>query len=113
MASSVEFSASDSLQQTRSLSLAIMDEGSLTWCERLHDGWLAGFARYDGQGVTDFKDHRFATINRYDQRRRRLGGWMVPDSITRQMQPHATLSGALGADGCCILAAAKNRKFMC
>jgi hypothetical protein len=99
MASSVEVFASDSLQHTRSLSLGIMDEGSLTWFNRLGDGWLAGFAHYDGQGGTNFKDHRFATINRYDQRWRRLGGWMIPDSIARQMQPYAASGGALGADG--------------
>ena len=38
MASSVEVFASDSLQHTRSLSLGIVDEGSLTWFDRLGDG---------------------------------------------------------------------------
>ena len=99
MASSVEVFATDSLQHIHSLSLGIMDEGSLTWFDRLGEGWLAGFAHYDGQGGTEFKDHRFATIYRYDQSWRRLGGWMIPDSVTRQMQPYAASGGALGADG--------------
>ena len=38
MASSVEVFASDSIQHTRSLSLGIMDEGSLTWFDRLVGG---------------------------------------------------------------------------
>ena len=99
MASSVEVFATDSLRHIHSLSLGIMDEGSLTWFDRLGEGWLAGFAHYDGQGGTGFKDHRFATIYRYDQSWRRLGGWMIPDSVTRQMQPYAASGGALGADG--------------
>ncbi|HBW84360.1 MAG: hypothetical protein CMD92_05010 [Gammaproteobacteria bacterium] len=99
MASSIEVFSTDPLLHTHSLSLGIMDEGSLTWFDRLGNGWLAGFAHYDGQGGTSFKDHRFATIYRYDQRWRRLGGWMIPDSVTRQMQPYAASGGALGADG--------------
>lgn len=85
MASSVEVFATDSLQHTHSLSLGIMDEGSLACFDRLGEGWLAGFAHYDGRGRTEFKDHRFATIYRYDRSWRRLGGWMIPNSVTRQI----------------------------
>ena len=99
MASSVEVFASDSLQHTRSLSLGIMDEGSLTWFDRLGDGWSAGFAHYDGQGGTGFKDHRFSEIYRFDQRWRKQGGWMIADSVTRQIQLYAASGGALGSDG--------------
>ncbi len=99
MASSIEVFATEPLQHTHSLSLGIMDEGSLTWFDRLGNGWLAGFAHYDGKGGTNFKDHRFTTIYRYDERWRRLGGWMIPDSVTRQMQPYAASGGAIGADG--------------
>ena len=63
MVSSVEVFASESLQHNFSLSLGIMDKGSLTWFNRLAAGWLADFAHYDGQSGTEFKDHRFATIN--------------------------------------------------
>ena len=38
MASSVEVFATDSLQHIHSLSLGIMDEGSLTWFDRLGEG---------------------------------------------------------------------------
>ena len=88
-----------------------MDKGPLTWFNRLGDGWLADFAHYDGQGGTDFKDHRFATINRYDQRWRRLGGWIIPDSITRQMQPYSASGGASGAYGLLYLNGHEKREI--
>lgn len=99
MASSIEVFDSATLDHSQSLSLGVLDEGSLTWFDHLGDGWLAGFAHYDADGGLSYKDHHFATINRYDSKWRRLGGWMIPESVIARMQPHAASGGAIGPDG--------------
>ncbi|HBJ88930.1 MAG TPA: hypothetical protein DDZ21_03080 [Gammaproteobacteria bacterium] len=99
MASSIEVFDTETLKHSQSLSLGVLDEGSLTWFDRLDDGWLAGFAHYDADGGLSYKDHRFATINRYDNAWRRLGGWMIPESVIARMQPYAASGGAIGPDG--------------
>lgn len=99
MASSIEVFDTAALRHSQSLSLGVLDEGSLTWFDHLGDGWLAGFAHYDADGGLSYKDHRFATINRYDNEWRRLGGWMIPESVIARMQPHAASGGAIGPDG--------------
>lgn len=99
MASSIEVFDSATLTHRQSLSLGVLDEGSLTWFDHLGDGWLAGFAHYDEDGGLSYKDHRFATIDRYDNAWRRLGGWMIPESVIARMQPYAASGGAIGPDG--------------
>lgn len=99
MASSIEVFDSATLSHRQSLSLGVLDEGSLTWFDHLGDGWLAGFAHYDEDGGLSYKDHRFATIDRYDNAWRRLGGWMIPESVIARMQPYAASGGAIGPDG--------------
>ena len=76
-----------------------MDEGSLTWFGRLGAGWIAGFAHYDGNGGSGFKDHRYASVVRFDDQWRRNGGWLMPESVLQRMAPHAASGGAIGPDG--------------
>jgi hypothetical protein len=99
MASSLEVLNTDTMEHVRSYSLGVLEEGSLTWYDRLGDGWVAGFAHYDEDGGLSFKDHSFASIIRYDDQWRRIGGWMIPASVTDRMQPYAASGGALGPDG--------------
>lgn len=99
MASSIEIFDAQTMEHQRSFSLGILEEGSLTWFERLGDGWVAGFAHYDEDGGLDYKDHSFASIVRYDAQWRRIGGWMIPETTIARMQPYAASGGALGADG--------------
>ncbi len=99
MASSVEVFDTSTMQHLRTFSLGVLEEGSLTWFERLGDGWIAGFAHYDERGGLAYKDHSFASIVRYDDQWRRVGGWMIPESAIERMQPYAASGGALGADG--------------
>ncbi len=99
MASSIEIFDATTMAHQRSFSLGILEEGSLTWFERLGDGWIAGFAHYDEGGGLDYKDHSFASIVRYDAQWRRIGGWMIPESTIARMQPYAASGGALGDDG--------------
>lgn len=99
MASSLEVFATDTMEHSRSYSLGVLDDGSLTWYDRLGDGWIAGYAHYDEDGGLSYKDHSFATISRYDNDWRRLGGWMIPETVIARMQPHAASGGAIGPDG--------------
>lgn len=99
MASSIEIFDTSTMEHVESFSLGVMEEGSLTWFERLGDGWIAGFAHYDERGGLTYKDHSFASIVRYDDQWRRVGGWMIPESAIARMQPYAASGGALGADG--------------
>jgi hypothetical protein len=99
MASSIEVYDTDSMDHVQSLSLGVLEEGSLTWFDHLGDGWIAGFAHYDEGGGLEYKDHSFASIVRYDSSWRRQGGWMIPETVIERMKPYAASGGALGPDG--------------
>lgn len=99
MASTLEVINTDTMTHSRSYSLGVLEEGSLTWYDRLGDGWIAGFAHYDEDGGLSYKDHSFASIIRYDNQWRRIGGWMIPETAIDRMQPHAASGGAIGPDG--------------
>lgn len=99
MASSIEVFDTRTMEHVRSFSLGVLEEGSLTWFDRLGDGWIAGFAHYDASGGLNYKDHSFASIIRYDDQWRRVGGWMIPESAISRMQPYAASGGELGDDG--------------
>lgn len=100
MASSIEVFTTDPVDHFTSHSLGLMDEGSLTWFDRYRDGWLAAFAHYDGSdGGLAFKGHRFSGIVTFDERWRRTGGWMLPNSILGALAPDAASGGQIGPDG--------------
>jgi hypothetical protein len=99
MASSIEIFDTETMEHARSFSLGIMEEGSLTWFDRLGAGWIAGFAHYDATGGLEYKDHSFSAIARYDSNWRRQGGWMIPASVIQRMKPMAASGGAIGPDG--------------
>jgi hypothetical protein len=99
MANSIEIIDTETMEHVGSYSLGMMEEGTFNWFNRLGDGWIAGFAHYDGRGGLKYKDHSFATINRYDRRWRRVGGWMIPQGILERMEPMAASGGAIGPDG--------------
>lgn len=99
MASSIEVFDTASMTLVASYSLGMLDEGSLTWFERIPGGWMAGFAHYDENGGLPYKNHSYASIMRYDESWRRIGGWMIPDTAISRMQPHAASGGGLGPDG--------------
>ncbi|MGB3469318.1 MAG: hypothetical protein WBA51_00680 [Erythrobacter sp.] len=98
MASSIERFDPVSLEHIGSHALGAV-AGSLTWLDR-HDGsnW-AGFAEYDEKGGTPGRDHRWGQIVRYDDDWRRVGGYILPDSVLSRMAPHSTSGGAFGPDG--------------
>ncbi len=72
MASSVEIFDSASMARTGSHSLRLMDAGSLTWFDRLDEGWIAGFAHYNDETGEPFKTNPGAGIHTSDARLPRL-----------------------------------------
>jgi hypothetical protein len=99
MASSIEVFDPISLEHVSSVSLGMRDEGSLTWFDRYHTGWIAGFSHYDKNGGVPFKDHSFSSVVTFDREWRRTGGWLLPDSTLERMAPYASSGGAIGPDG--------------
>lgn len=98
MASSIEIFDTQTMTHVDSRSLGLTD-GSLVWFDRFEDGWIAGFAHYDGEGGVPDKDHRFTRIVRYDADWIARGGWMLPDAVLDRLAPHSTSGGGVGPDG--------------
>lgn len=99
MASSIEIFDTTTLDHVDSHSLGMLDEGSLTWVDRVSGGWIAGFAHYTGNGGLAFKDHRFSSVLAFDGEWRRTGGWVFPPEVVARMDPHAASGGVIGPDG--------------
>jgi hypothetical protein len=99
MGSSIEMFDAATLDHARSHSLGLLDEGSLTWFDKYHGGYVAGFAHYDGTGGVGFKNHRFSSVVTFDDEWRRTGGWLFPPTVVARMAPHAASGGGIGPDG--------------
>lgn len=99
MGSSVEIFDAETLEHVDSHSLGLMDEGSLTFFERYGDGWIAGFAHYDGNGGVAYKGAEHSSIVTFDNEWRRTGGWLLPPSVQARMAPYAASGGSVGEDG--------------
>jgi hypothetical protein len=99
MTSSVEVFDAATLMPLASHSLGYRPEGSLVWLEPIREGWLAGFAHYDGKGGEPDKSQRYSGVVQFDEHWRRTGGWVFPDTVLQRMAPHAASGGAIGPDG--------------
>lgn len=98
MGSSIEIFDAATLRHVESHSFGMLDEGSLTFFDRLGEGWIAGFAHYNEIGGLEYKDAEFAGVVLYDSAWRRTGGYMLPQSVLDRMAPDAASGGAIGAD---------------
>lgn len=99
MGSSVEVIDTASMKHESSHSLGLTDEGSLTFFEPYLDGYIAGFAHYEGTGGAGYKGSRYGAIVTYDGQWRRTGGWLIPESVQTKMAPHGASGGGIGPDG--------------
>jgi hypothetical protein len=99
MASSIEVFSTDPLSHVQSYGLGILDEGSIVWTDKVAEGWIAGFAHYDGKGGLEHKNHAYSSVVLYDEAWRRVGGWAFPASVLDRMQPYSASGGAIGPDG--------------
>jgi len=98
MASSIEIFETETMAHagTRSLGLT---EGSLVWFDRVNDGWLAGFAHYDGKGGIEDKTHRWTRVVLFGQNWQEAESWMLPDSVLDRLMPYSASGGGVGPDG--------------
>ena len=99
MASSVEVFDAATMEHVDSHSLGLMDEGSLTWFDRLGEAWIAGFAHYNDETGEPFKGNAYAGVHTFDSQWRRTGGWRLPTALIERMAPQAASGGAIGRDG--------------
>lgn len=99
MTSSVEVFDALTLAPVASHSLGYRTEGSLVWLAPVREGWIAGFAHYDGKGGESGKPQRYSGVVQFDDHWRRTAGWVFPDDVLERMAPHAASGGAIGPDG--------------
>ena len=98
-ANSIEVFNAQTLAHARSISLGIMDEGSLVWFSRQKRGWIVGLAHYNDETGLPFKNNSHAGVFQFDTEWRRTGGWALPPAIVERMAPQAASGGAVGPDG--------------
>lgn len=98
MAGSLEWFDASSLRPIRSRPLGSTD-GSLVWVDELANGWVAGFAHYDGRGGKLGKSHRATRIVQFDTAWAPVGSWLLPDSVLERMQPYSASGGSVGPKG--------------
>lgn len=97
-ANSIEVFDVQTLAHARSISLGIMDEGSLVWFSRQQRGWIVGLAHYNDETGLPFKNNSHAGVFEFDTEWRRTGGWALPPAIVERMAPQAASGGAIGPD---------------
>lgn len=96
--STVEVFDPQSLEHRRTISLGL-GTGSLTWIERRDGAWWGMFANYDGRGGEAPRDHRHATLVRFDDAWRRTESWALPATILERVAPMSISGGGWGPDG--------------
>jgi hypothetical protein len=97
--SSVEVFSTDTLEHIDTHSFGIY-EGSLTWIDRRDDSWWAVFAHYSKK-VNDnqfAKPHTYTTLVQFDDRWRRIAGWIFPDGVLERFAPNSCSGGLWGPD---------------
>lgn len=98
--SSVEVFSTATLEHIDTHSFGIY-EGSLTWIDRRDNSWWAVFAHYSEKvNENQFaKPHTYTSLVQFDNRWRRVAGWIFPDSVLERFAPHSCSGGFWGPDG--------------
>jgi len=97
--SSIEVFSTDTLEHIDTHSFGIY-EGSLTWIDRRGDSWWAVFAHYSKK-VNDnefAKPHTYTSLVQFDDRWRRVAGWVFPVPVLERFAPHSCSGGFWGPD---------------
>ena len=98
MVSSIEIFDVEEMEHVGSHSFGI-HAGSATWVDR-HDGaWWVAFANYAGVGGTPGRGPEWTTVERYDDRWARTGGWVFPPEVVASFDRMSSSGGAWGPDG--------------
>jgi hypothetical protein len=96
MASSIEIFDPNKLKHIGSYSFGI-NIGSATWIDRKDGFWYVGFAHYSGKNSSEGRDSSWTQVIKFDNKWRRLEGWMFPKNIIELFKPSSN-SGATWVD---------------
>lgn len=99
MTSAIEVFDPVAMKHLSTISLGMLNAGSLTWVDRKDGFWWAGFANYAGKAGEPGHDHRYTTILKLDDQWRQLEGWALPDAVLDRMAPMSNSGGSWGDDG--------------
>jgi len=99
MTGSVEFFDTQTLLPSGSHSIGSY-LGSVTWVLPYEDGWLVCFAHYGNRAAEPNRDPTWTNLVYFDNRWRRVGGWVFPKALFNHIGGAYTLSGgAFGPEG--------------
>ncbi|MEZ5275071.1 MAG: hypothetical protein R3F07_01670 [Opitutaceae bacterium] len=96
--SSIEIFDAETLEPVDSISLG-HGFGSFTWLDRWNGEWFACFAFYGNRAAEPARDPSWTQIIRFDERFRRLEGWVFPDGLIEKFANYSCSGGAFGPDG--------------
>lgn len=98
--SSVEVWDTATLRHARSIDLGETD-GSLTWVDRLGNGWIACFAHYGGRGGVPGRGPEATRLVEFDDGWRERGKWTLPADLMARIggRGYSLSGGAIGPDG--------------
>lgn len=75
-------------------------EGSLTWIDRHDNAWWAVFAHYTKDKLRNGgKTTAWTSLTKFDDKWRRLQGWVFPKSVIAKFEPYSCSGGGWGPDG--------------
>lgn len=75
-------------------------EGSLTWIDRHDNAWWAVFAHYTKDKLRNGgKTTAWTSLIKFDDKWRRLQGWVFPKSVVAKFEPYSCSGGGWGPDG--------------
>ena len=98
MTSSLEIWDTATLEHIGTHSFGIMG-GSLTWIDWYEGTWWAAFGMYTGKKAEPGKDPSWTTIVQFDEKWRRLQGWVFPRELVEKFAPSTNSGGCWGPDG--------------
>lgn len=98
MWSSIERFDAETLAHLGSQSFGIA-EGSATWVDRREGAWWVAFANYRGRGGVPGRDPAWTSLVKFDDRWRRVAGFVYPPEVIERFGRYSNSGGAWGADG--------------
>ena len=98
MVSSIEVFETDTLQHVDSHSFGIFG-GSATWVDRADGHWWVAFGHYAGFGGVADRGPAWTNLVKFDERGRRVGGYVYPREVVERFQQMSNSGGTWGDDG--------------
>ena len=93
--SSIEVFETDTLEHVESHSFGIFG-GSATWVDRADGHWWVAFAHYAGFGGVPDQGPAWTNLVKFDERWRRVAGYVYPRAVVERFQQMSNSGGAWG-----------------